>query len=198
MTCVGTLHEVKGQRHLIEAAALLVERGIDLEITFIGDGPDRAELEARVAELGLGTRVTFAGQRRRAEVLERLAATDVLVAPSVPTAEGKREGLPVVLIEALAAGVPAVASDLSGIPELVETDVTGILVPPGDAPAIADALERLARDPALRARLAAGGRARVAAEFDLDANARRLIERFRASAAAAHATATATPASVRA
>jgi colanic acid/amylovoran biosynthesis glycosyltransferase len=198
VTCVGTLHEVKGQRHLIDAAALLVERGVDLEITFVGDGPDRADLEARVAELGLGTRVTFAGQRRRAEVLDRLAATDVLVAPSVPTAEGKREGLPVVLIEALAAGVPAVASDLSGIPELVETDVTGILVPPGDAPAIADALERLALDPALRARLAAGGRARVAAEFDLDANARRLIERFRASAAAARATTTATPASVRA
>ena len=169
-----------------------------MAVTFIGDGPDRADLERRVESLGLSSRVTFAGQRRRDEVLERLAATDVLVTPSVPTADGKREGLPVVLIEALAAGVPAVASDLSGIPELVETDVTGILVPPGDAGAIADALERLARDPDLRSRLAAGGRARVAAEFDLDTNARRLIERFRASAAAARATAIATPASVRA
>ena len=116
----------------------------------------------------------------------------------MPTAAGKREGLPVVLIEALAAGVPAVASDLSGIPELVETDVTGILVPPGDAEAIADALERLARDPALRARLAAGGRARVAAEFDLDTNARRLIDRFRASAAEARSAAAPTTARVRA
>jgi glycosyltransferase involved in cell wall biosynthesis len=182
---VGTLHEVKGQRHLIAAFAALVERGVDAALTLIGEGEDRAALEAQVEALGLESRVTFAGQRRRAEVLARLAQTDVLVAPSVPTAEGKREGLPVVLIEALAAGVPVVASDLSGIPELVETDVTGILVPPGDARAIADALERLARDPALRARLAAGGRARVAAEFDLDTNARRLIERFRASAAAA-------------
>jgi glycosyltransferase involved in cell wall biosynthesis len=198
VTCVGTLHEVKGQRFLVDAAAILVERGVDVAVTFIGDGPDRAALEARVAELGLGSRVIFAGQRRRAEVLERLAATDVLVAPSVPTAEGKREGLPVVLIEALAAGVPAVASDLSGIPEIVETDVTGILVPPGDASAIADALERLARDPELRARLAAGGRARVAAEFDLDTNARRLIERFRASAGVAVSAAVPAPAEARA
>ena len=198
VTCVGTLHEVKGQRYLVEAVAALAGRGVDVEATFIGDGEDRETLERQVAELGITDRVTFAGQRRRAEVLERLAVTDVLVTPSVPTAEGKREGLPVVLIEALAAGVPAVASDLSGIPELVETDVTGILVPPGDSAAIADALERLARDPDLRARLAAGGRARVAAEFDLDANARHLIERFRASAAAARATATATPASVQA
>jgi glycosyltransferase involved in cell wall biosynthesis len=183
VTCIGTLHEVKGQRFLVEATSLLVRRGVDLAVTFIGDGPDRASLEALVAESGIGDRVRFAGQRRRADVLERLAVTDVLVVPSVPTAEGKREGLPVVLIEALAAGVPAIASDLSGIPEIVETDVTGILVPPGDPTAIADALERLAGDPDLRARLGAGGRARVAAEFDLDANARRLIERFRASAA---------------
>jgi glycosyltransferase involved in cell wall biosynthesis len=198
VTCIGTLHEVKGQRYLIEAISALAARGVDVQATFIGDGEDREALERQVAELGIADRVTFAGQRPRAEVLQRLAVSDVLVAPSVPTAEGKREGLPVVLIEALAAGVPAVASDLSGIPELVETDVTGILVPPGDSAAIADALERLARDPDLRARLAAGGRSRVAAEFDLDANARHLIERFRASAAAARATATATPARVRA
>lgn len=198
VTCVGTLHEVKGQRFLVEALATLVGRGVDAAVTFIGDGEDRAALERRVADLGLAERVTFAGQRRRSEVLERLALTDVLVAPSVPTAEGKREGLPVVLIEALAAGVPAVASDLSGIPELIETDVTGILVPPGDADALADALERLAADPALRARLASGGRARVAAEFDLDTNARRLIERFRSSAAAARQATAAAPAGARA
>ena len=199
VTCVGTLHEVKGQRFLLEATAELVRRGVAVAVTFIGDGPDRADLEVLADTLGIASVVTFAGQRRRAEVLDRLAATDVLVAPSVPTAEGKREGLPVVLIEALAAGVPAVASALSGIPEIVETDVTGITVQPGDARAIADALERLARDPALRARLGSGGRARVAAEFDLDTNARRLIERFRASAArTAAAASTEAPAGVAA
>ena len=155
---------------------------MDVQVAFVGDGPDRGRLEQQVADLGLGDRVAFLGQRPRAQVIERLAATDVLVAPSVPTAGGKREGLPVVLIEALAAGVPVVASHLSGIPELVETDVTGITVPPGDSVAIADALERLAHDPVLRARLAEAGRARVAAEFDLDTNARRLIALFRGAA----------------
>ena len=105
------------------------------------------------------------------------------MAPSVPTAAGKREGLPVVLIEAMAAGVPVVASHLSGIPELVENDVTGLTVPPADAIALADAIERLAADPALRDRLACAGRARVEAEFDLDRNARRLIGLFGGAAA---------------
>ncbi len=182
ITCIGTLHEVKGQRYLIEAAADLVRRGVDIQVAFVGDGPDRERLERQVAELGLGDRVAFLGQRPRAQVIERLAETDVLVAPSVPTSGGKREGLPVVLIEALAAGVAVVASHLSGIPELVETDVTGITVPPGDSAALADALERLALDPALRARLAETGRARVAAEFDLDTNARRLIALFHGAA----------------
>jgi colanic acid/amylovoran biosynthesis glycosyltransferase len=181
--CVGTLHEVKGQRYLIEAAAELVRRGVDVGLRFVGDGPDRPALESRSVELGLAERVDFLGLRKRAEVVELLANADLLVAPSVPTAGGKREGLPVVLIEAMAAGVPVVASHLSGIPELVENDVTGLTVPPGDASALADAIERLAADPILRDRLAYAGRARVEAEFDLDRNARRLIGLFEGATA---------------
>jgi colanic acid/amylovoran biosynthesis glycosyltransferase len=183
IACVGTLHEVKGQTHLVEAAGELVRRGVDLRLRFVGDGPDRAELERLAAALGLGERVEFLGQRTRAEVVALLGDADVLVAPSVPTAEGKREGLPVVLIEAMAAGVPVVASHLSGIPELVEDGVTGLTVTPGDSTALADAIGRLAADPALRSRLAEAGRARVAADFDLDTNARRLIGLFAASQA---------------
>ncbi|HET9435570.1 MAG TPA: glycosyltransferase family 4 protein [Candidatus Limnocylindrales bacterium] len=183
IACVGTLHEVKGQTHLVEAAAELVRRGVDLRVRFVGDGPDRAELERLAAALGLGERVEFLGQRARAEVVALLGGADILVAPSVPTAQGKREGLPVVLIEAMAAGVPVVASHLSGIPELVEDGVTGLTVTPGDSTALADAIGRLAADPALRSRLADAGRARVAADFDLDTNARRLIGLFAASQA---------------
>jgi glycosyltransferase involved in cell wall biosynthesis len=184
VTCVGTMHEVKGQRHLIEAGAELVRRGVDVGLRFIGDGPDRPALERLGTELGLGDRIEFLGLRKRAEVVALLGESDILVAPSVPTAGGKREGLPVVLIEAMAAGVPVVASHLSGIPELVENDVTGLTVPPGDSGAIADAIAGLAADPALRTRLAEAGRARVAADFDLDRSARRLISLFRGAAAA--------------
>ena len=183
ITCIGTLHEVKGQRHLIAALATLAERGINICCRFVGDGPDRAELEGLVDKLGLGGSVEFLGQRMRSDVLELLAGTDILVAPSVPTSGGKREGLPVVLIEAMAAGVPVVASHLSGIPELVENDVTGLTVPPGDPAAIADALARLFADRPLRQRLARAGRERIEAEYDLDRNAARLVGLFAGTAA---------------
>jgi glycosyltransferase involved in cell wall biosynthesis len=182
--CVGTLHEVKGQRYLVEAAAELVRREVDVRLRFIGDGPDRAMLERLAATLGVADRITFLGQRTRSEVVAVLGQADVLVAPSVATASGKREGLPVVLMEAMAAGVPVVASHLSGIPEIVENEVTGLTTPPANSRAIADALERLAADPTLRARLASAGRSRVAEQFDLDTNARRLIARFATSVAA--------------
>jgi colanic acid/amylovoran biosynthesis glycosyltransferase len=183
ITCIGTLHEVKGQRHLIAALATLAERGVNVCCRFVGDGPDRVELEGLVDKLGLRGSVEFLGQRMRSDVLELLAETDILVAPSVPTSGGKREGLPVVLIEAMAAGVPVVASHLSGIPELVENEVTGLTVPPGDPAAIADALARLLADRPLRQRLARAGRERIEAEFDLDRNAARLIGLFAGSAA---------------
>jgi colanic acid/amylovoran biosynthesis glycosyltransferase len=183
ITCIGTLHEVKGQRYLIEAIARLVKRGIDVRCRFVGDGEDREMLDRLVDELNLRGCVEFVGQRTRSDVLSLLSSTDVLVAPSVPTSGGKREGLPVVLIEAMAAGVPVVASHLSGIPELVENDVTGLTVPPGDAAAIADAIARLLADPALAAGFARAGRERIEAEFDLDRNAARLSALFEGRAA---------------
>jgi colanic acid/amylovoran biosynthesis glycosyltransferase len=183
ITCIGTLHEVKGQRHLIAALATLAERGVNVCCRFVGDGPDRVELEGLVDKLGLRGSVEFLGQRMRSDVLELLAETDILVAPSVPTSGGKREGLPVVLIEAMAAGVPVVASHLSGIPELVENEVTGLTVPPGDPAAIADALARLLADRPLRQRLARAGRERIETEYDLDRNAARLVGLFAGSAA---------------
>jgi colanic acid/amylovoran biosynthesis glycosyltransferase len=180
--CVGTLHEVKGQRHLIAAARILAGRGIPFVLTFVGDGPDRAELEALAASVPAAGRVEFLGQQTRDRIVELLGTAELLVAPSVPTASGKREGIPVVLIEAMASGVAVVASHLSGIPELVEDGVTGLTVPPGDEAGLAGAIEGLLADPARRAQLAAAGRRRVEADFDLDANAARLVGMFRASA----------------
>ena len=179
IVAVGTLHEVKGQIHLIEACRILTERGVDVVCRFIGDGPDREALQARIDGYGLGDRVVLAGRMTTDGVVAELAGADVLVAASVPTKGGKREGIPVVLMEAMASGLPVVASRLSGIPELVTDGVSGLLVPPGDAHALADALTTLAEDPDLRRRLGAAGRVTVLDDFDVDRNAARLAERIR-------------------
>lgn len=172
--CVGTLHEVKGQAYLIDACRSLSESGVDFTCRFVGEGKDRSMLERRIAAAGLEGRIRLLGQRARGEVLELLRSADVLVTPSVPTKQGKREGIPVVLMEALATGIPVVASDISGIPELVEDGRTGLLVPPRDSAALGHALLRLHGDEALRRQLGRAGRQKVEREFDAYANAGRL------------------------
>jgi colanic acid/amylovoran biosynthesis glycosyltransferase len=181
IVAVGTLHEVKGQAHLIDACRLLAERGVPFECRIIGDGPDRDALAAKIEAAGLTERIVLAGRMTSDAVARELGSADVLVAPSVPTASGKREGIPVVLMEAMAAGLPVVASRLSGIPELVTDESDGLLVPPGDTGAIADALERLARDPGLRRRLGTAGLATIERSFDVDRNAEALIVRIEGS-----------------
>jgi glycosyltransferase involved in cell wall biosynthesis len=172
---IGTLHEVKGQAHLIEACRLLRERGVVVSCRIVGDGPDRPALSRQIAEAGLEESVILLGSLTESEVIDALHAADVMVAPSVPTQRGKREGIPVVLMEGMAAGLPVVASRLSGIPELVEDGVSGVLVPPGDAASLATALAALAADQGQRQRMGAAGRATVIRDFDVRANAERLI-----------------------
>lgn len=184
VVCTGTLHAVKGQAQLIEACRRLAARGVELHCDLIGDGPDRSRLERLVRDAGLGDRVRFRGACTRDAVARVLRAAHVCVVPSVPTRDGRREGIPVALMEAAASGVPVVASALSGIPEAIDDGVEGFLVPPGDPQALADAIGRLAADPDLRCRLGAAARRRMAREFSLEANARRLAQRFRAEVAA--------------
>jgi colanic acid/amylovoran biosynthesis glycosyltransferase len=180
--CVGSFEEVKGQTHLIEACRRLVESGLDVVCQLIGDGPLRAELERQIDAAGVGSRIRLMGRRTRDEVAAALGDADVLVAPSVPTARGDREGIPVVLMEAMASGLPVVASSLSGIPELVVDGETGLLTSPGDPAALADALRTLHDDPALRRRLGAAGSELVRAEFDVARNAAALARHFAAAA----------------
>lgn len=176
--CVGTLHEVKGQPYLIEACRLLQERGYTFECHFVGDGPDRKLLNELVEQAGLSSKVRFHGRLTRDEIVRLLLDADVLTVPSVPTRDGRREGIPVVLMEAMGSGVPVIASNLSGIPELVNDLLTGLLVPPRDARFLADALERYIQDPGLRRRLGNAGRAKVVEEFDLNKNAEMLGQNF--------------------
>lgn len=178
--CIGKLHEVKGQTHLLDACAQLRQRGVAFTCHLVGDGPDRAALLRQAQQLQLDGSVRFHGMLPRREVAALLGEADLLAAPSVVSRDGRREGLPVVLIEALASGVPVVASRLSGIPELVVDGETGLLVPPGDAAALADALQRLIASPALREQLAEAGRAKVVRQFDLQRNAAQLADHFAA------------------
>jgi glycosyltransferase involved in cell wall biosynthesis len=163
---VGRLKPPKDFQTLVEALAALPHGSFDALI--VGDGPDRARLEEQIRELWLTGRVRLAGQRR--DVPELLAGADVFVLPS------RSEGHPVSVLEAMAAGVPVVASRVGGIPEQVEDGVTGLLVEPGDPEALAAALGRLAADPALRRRLGVAGRRRAEKAFDLDAFRRAHLE----------------------
>lgn len=175
---VGTLHEVKGQAVLIDALASIAHRDVQFSCRLIGEGPDRRALADQIARHGLEHRVSLDGARNSLAVAAAMREADVFVAPSVPSRDGRREGIPVVIMEAMASGLPVVASDLSGIPEIVDDGVTGRLTPPGDIEAIARALVELASDPALRDRFGREGRLRVEREFDVNASAEQLVQRF--------------------
>src|SRR5207247_5934205 len=135
---VGRLVERKGVAHLIEAIARLGSRGPRLEI--VGEGPERPGLEALAARLGVVDRVVFRGKIPPDELQASYARAAVCVLPSVLDARGDTEGLGVVLLEAMNHGTPVIASRVGGIPDIVEDGVSGLLVPPGDADALAAAV----------------------------------------------------------
>ena len=171
--CVGRLAPVKAQHVLIEALSLLRGRGVDACLRLVGDGPDRPSLEAASREMGLTDKVVFDGWRNQDEVRARYRQATLFAMASFA------EGIPVVLMEAMAMEIPCVATRIMGIPELIEDGVSGLLAPPADAVPLADALERLLRDAALRARLGPEGRRRVLGHFDLPANCGLLGALFR-------------------
>jgi len=183
VVCVGTLHEVKGQRYLVEAAAELKRRGRRIDVELVGDGPDRSMLADLAARLGVDDRVELVGPLDHHEVIERYKRAHVMVAPSVASRDGRREGIPTVIMEAMAAGTPVVASDLSGIPELVVHEESGLLTTPGDSNAIADAIERILANPKLAERLAGNANRTVREAFDLGRTTARLAELMNAVAA---------------
>ena len=170
--CVGRLAPVKAQHILIESIGLLRTRGIAVRLRLVGDGPDRASLEAAAARMGLTSDVIFDGWRNQDEVRERYRMASIFAMASFA------EGIPVVLMEAMAMGIPCVATRIMGIPELIDNGVSGLLVPPADAEALADAIARLLSGPELVARLTPEARRKVLAEFDLERNAGLLAVEF--------------------
>ncbi|MFM5953753.1 MAG: glycosyltransferase [Novosphingobium sp.] len=176
--CVASLQPYKGIKHLIQATTLVREQVPGFRCLVAGEGADRPELEALIADLGLADCFKLLGARPQHEVSVLLEQADLFVLPSVIAPSGQMEGIPVALMEAMASRLPVIATQISGIPELVEHGRNGLLVEPGDETALASALLALLHDPALRARMGIEGSRKVAAEFDLQGNAALLRSRF--------------------
>lgn len=176
---IGSLIEKKGHEYLIRACRQLKARGIDFRCTIIGKGPSEGSLRQLVRDCNLEGYVVLAGSRPRDDVLDAYHRSDLFVLASVVGRSGDRDGIPVVLMEALAMQTPVISTEVSGIPELVRHNNTGWLVLERDPTAIAEAIAELAYDDRLRARLAHNGRALVEREFDIKGNVSRLINVFR-------------------
>ena len=170
---VGRAVEKKGYDDLLHALAAL-PAGLHWRLAHIGGGERAKQLKALAGELGLSGRIDWLGARAQTEVFRRYGEADLFVLASKIAADGDRDGLPNVLMEAQSQGLPCLASDLGAIPELVEDGRTGRLAPPGDRAALTAALAELIRDPAERARLGAAGCNRVRAEFSMEAGIERL------------------------
>ena len=178
VVCVASLFPKKGHVHLVDALALVAERRPGTVLELVGDGPERDRILQRARERGVAARVSLLGARSSDDVRAMLAGAGVFVLPSVRLPSGRMEGIPVALMEAMAGGVPVVSTRLSGIPELVQDGVTGLLAEPGDAQSLAAAMERVLEDDELAGRLALAARELVARSFSLTREATRLGDLF--------------------
>ena len=175
---VGRLVEKKGFGDLIDACALLTQQGCSFKCLIVGTGELEADLRAQIERLGLGEWVEMAGPRPQNEVIRLVQSADVFVAPCVVGEDGNRDGLPTVLLEAMALGTPCVSTDVTGIPEVVRHEETGLIAPQHDPPALASAIARLLDSPALGKKLADNARQLIESEFDIHSNTAQLRELF--------------------
>lgn len=168
---VGRLVEKKGLGHLVEACGILRDQGDPVECRIIGTGEEEPRLRSQIAALDLHDRVRLLGSLPREAVVQELREAHIFVAPCVRGSDGNRDGLPTVLLEAMAVGTPCVSTPVTGIPELVEHEVTGLLVPEGDPGALALSMARLLDDRSRAEIFARAGRRRVEERFDIHRNA---------------------------
>jgi glycosyltransferase involved in cell wall biosynthesis len=171
LLAVGRLVPKKGFPVLIDAASRLLA---PFFLRIVGDGPDREALERQIAAAGLEDRVRLVGPRTHDDLPAEYASADIVVVPSVMDAAGDRDGLPNVVLEAMSSGRPVIASDVGAVSSAVVDRRTGVLVPPGDAGALAGALEYLVDQPECRERLGREARARVERDFELHSCTTRL------------------------
>src|SRR5215469_4384579 len=172
LLCIGRLVPSKGQYVLLAAVEHLVKSYPNIRLRLVGDGPDREGLKRTILSKGLGRWVTLEGSVNQDRIHDYYRQADIFVLPSFA------EGIPVVLMEAMAMEVPCVSTFVAGIPELIRNDIDGILVPPSDDQELASAIGRLIDDPGLRRRVGTAGRRRVIEKYDLDRNIARLADIF--------------------
>lgn len=173
LLCVGRLAPAKGQLVLLHALLQLRSQGLCFHLTLVGDGPDRARIEGEIARWDLTPHVSLTGALPQAQVRELMELADVFVLPSLA------EGIPVVLMEAMACGLPCVSTPVNGIPELIGSEHMGLLATPGDAHALAEKLRELITRPRLRQSVAMGAYVKLARDYDLHRNVGQLSRHFR-------------------
>lgn len=172
MLYTGRLSVEKGLSVLFESLKLLRDAGRNFELTLVGDGADRDKLQALAREIAIDRHLVFAGYRSQEEVGEYLRRSDIFILPSFA------EGVPVSLMEAMATGIPVVATNVGGVAELVESERTGLLVPPADSAALAQAIARYQDDHELRLRVVSHGRERVIQQFNIEIEGQKLLDYF--------------------
>ena len=168
----GRLAVEKGLPVLFESLRTLADKGYEFELTLIGDGPDRPALERLGRSMGISDRLIFAGYAGQDRVLACLRQSDIFVLPSFA------EGVPVSLMEAMACGVPVLATYVGGVAELVQSEQTGLLVPPADSVALSDAIARYLDDFELRQKVSRLGRQMVVSSFNLQTEVDKLAQLF--------------------
>jgi glycosyltransferase involved in cell wall biosynthesis len=170
LIAAGRLVEIKGFPLLLDAVADLRRQGRDVQLTIAGDGPARQALEQQASRLGIADRIIFAGWKNQDELRTLYRRSDAYVMSSFA------EGVPVVLMEAMATGVPCVAPRINGIPELIRDGMDGLLFTASDVAELVEAIGRLIDNPEMRRSMAESSRARVADKYDLRKNVERLAE----------------------
>ncbi|MGH9882586.1 MAG: glycosyltransferase family 4 protein, partial [Pyrinomonadaceae bacterium] len=180
IVAVGRLVEKKGFVDLVQACAILKQRGLGFSCSIVGTGPLQAELQEQITRLDLESCVELLGPRPQAEVICLVQEACALAAPCVVGEDGNRDGLPTVLLEAMALGTPCISTDVTGIPEVIRNDETGLIVPQRDPSSLAGALTKLIASSQLCVRLATSARQLIESEFDVNRNAALLRRLFAA------------------
>jgi len=175
---VGQLKEKKGFDYLLLACRILADRGCSFNCQIVGEGPLREFLTSRIKELSLENLVQLCGALPHEQVIEKYQAANIFVLPAILASDGDRDGIPNVILEALTMGLPVVSTQHSAIPEVVKEGKNGLLVPPADQHALADALEKLITNPDYAKELGSRGRDIVIEKFDPLTNSRLLLDQF--------------------